>query len=393
MKLTANRAALAAALASCARIVSRKSTIPIMQHIVVDADAEGLRLTASDMTMDVTFRVPADVTEMGSLAVLGDYLADIVDRAAPSIADISLRTLPNGRIEFRSGTSRHQIPTMDPNDLPTNSADDFADAFTLAGDDIVEMMTPCLMAVSTEETRQFLCGVYMHGVGGPGVDAADDAPRQIAFAASTGNIFMIARHGIDDDAPRFAPFTVPTKAAAEVLRLAKGPVAVQSSARLARFTFDMGGVLTTKLLEGAFPNYLSFTPGTANGTTVDSKLLTAAIGRAALGDSDSKDPHRHHTRLDIRDGVLVIDRDASARASVYEEVPCVTGTPTMFAVMHPHIATGLRAIGGDQVSIVAHEKVSSGATPVAIRRTGSDDAVFIIGPVLLRSTEPAKAEG
>ena len=301
---------------------------------------------------------------------------------------ITLQTAPNDRVVVRSGSSRIQVPTMDPADFPYLTASDLVPAFTLAGEDMADMIGPCLMAASMDATRAFLCGVHMHMVGGSGIDAGEDTPRRLAFAAANGNIFAAVRHDVEDGVA-FTPFTLPTKAAAEVARLAKGPVRVEVSSRLVRFTFADGPVLISKLVEGTFPGYVEFTPGTDGATSIDAKLLSAAIGRLALADN-GKDAYAY-ARLDIRDGVMVLDRETSDRASVYEEVPCATGVPVMFASVHHYLSTGLKALGGDRIDIVAHQANREGTQLIAMRRAGSDDAVFIAAPLKLRSMVPAKA--
>ncbi len=380
MKLTANRAALAAALAPCARLIENRSTIAITKHVLVEASDGHITLTGSDLNTEIVSGTAADVAEEGRIAVLADKLAKAIDKAGGDLVHLSI--LSNGSFQIRSGATRIQVPCMSPADFPYLEANDFSPAFAMAGEDFTALMGACLPSVSTEETRSYLCGVHIHSY----VPDEDGARRQISFVATNGHTMMLVRQDVEDDAPGFPALTLTAKAANEAVRLAKGAITVEASARIVRFTFASGIVMMSKVVDGVFPDYMRVLPKRAAGCVVSTEMLMAAIGRVAVADEGRE----NYTRIDVRGNLIVMDREVRDSASVYDEVPCEGDVNMTFALAHPYLSMVLKSLGSDMVEI----SYAGRGNPIGFwRATGSSsigDATAVIMPIELKGHPPAK---
>ncbi|MDB5560433.1 MAG: polymerase subunit beta [Enterovirga sp.] len=272
MKVTVERAALLKALGHVHRVVERRNTIPILSNVLLRAGDGGLRLKATDLDMEVTEEVAADVSQAGATTVPAHVIYDIV-RKLPDGAQVSLEmTGDTGQMQLRSGRSRFMLQALAEGDFPDIAAGEMPTSFPIAAADLKRLIEKTQFAISTEETRYYLNGIYLHAVDG------EDGPM-LRAVATDGH--RLAR--IELPAPAGAVgmpgVIVPRKAVAEIQKLiddAAEDVRVELSPAKIRLTFggegNGGVVLTSKLIDGTFPDYQRVIP------TGNDKLLTVERG-------------------------------------------------------------------------------------------------------------------
>jgi DNA polymerase-3 subunit beta len=272
MKVTVERAALLKALGHVHRVVERRNTIPILSNVLLRAGDGGLRLKATDLDMEVTEEVAADVSQAGATTVPAHVIYDIV-RKLPDGAQVSLEmTGDTGQMQLRSGRSRFMLQALAEGDFPDIAAGEMPTSFPIAAADLKRLIEKTQFAISTEETRYYLNGIYLHAVDG------EDGPM-LRAVATDGH--RLAR--IELPAPAGAAgmpgVIVPRKAVAEIQKLiddAAEDVRVELSPAKIRLTFggegNGGVVLTSKLIDGTFPDYQRVIP------TGNDKLLTVERG-------------------------------------------------------------------------------------------------------------------
>jgi DNA polymerase-3 subunit beta len=237
MRVTVERAALLRSLGHVHRVVERRNTIPILANVLLRAGEGGLRLKATDLDIEVTETIPADVSGAGSTTVPAHVIYDIV-RKLPDGAQVSLEsTGEGGQMQIRSGRSRFMLQALAESDFPDLAAGDLPHRFSLPAGDLKRLIDKTQFAISTEETRYYLNGIFFHTL---------EAGGQTVLRAVATDGHRLAR--VEMPAPAGAKgmpgIIVPRKAVAEVQKLVEDGgenVDIEISSQKIRLTF--GGVV------------------------------------------------------------------------------------------------------------------------------------------------------
>src|ERR1700761_4453877 len=162
MKLTIERAALLKALSHVQSVVERRTTIPILSNVLLQAEAGRLALSATDMDLEIVERVAARVEQDGRTTAPAHTLYDIVRKLRDG-AQVELETM-GGRNEMvlRSGRSTFTLSCLPPEDYPVMSAGEMPHYFVLSAAELRTLIDRTRFAISTEETRYYLNGIYLH---------------------------------------------------------------------------------------------------------------------------------------------------------------------------------------------------------------------------------------
>ena len=162
MKLTIERGALLKSLGHVQNVVERRNTIPILSNVLLEASGNALGLTATDMDLTIVERVPVSVGSNGAATVPAHTLYDIV-RKLPEGAQVELDgNGEGGQATVRAGRSKFNLPTLPREDFPATSGGDLPHRFQLLAKDLRSLIDRSRFAISTEETRYYLNGIYLH---------------------------------------------------------------------------------------------------------------------------------------------------------------------------------------------------------------------------------------
>ena len=312
MKVTLERASLLKSLGHVHRVVERRNTIPILSNVLVQAKAGALTLKATDLDLEVTEAVPADTSQPGATTLPAHTLYDIV-RKLPDGAQVSLETSGDtSQLLLRSGRSRFHLQCLPEADFPDLATGDLTHKFTLAAGDLKRLIDKTQFAISTEETRYYLNGIYLHTVEVGG-------HAMLRAVATDGH--RLAR--IEMPAPQGAAgmpgVIVPRKTVAEVLKLVEEPemeVTVELSATKIRFTFGPV-VLTSKLIDGTFPDYNRVIPvNNDKRLTVERGIFRQAVDRVSTISSE----RGRAVKLALSDGKLTLSVSNPDSGSANEEI-------------------------------------------------------------------------
>lgn len=311
MKVTVERAALLRSLGHVHRVVERRNTIPILSNVLLRAQ-EGLRLKATDLDIEVTETIPADVAEGGSTTVPAHVIYDIV-RKLPEGAQVSLEASGDtGQMLIRSGRSRFMLQALPESDFPDLAAGDMPHRFSLPAADLKRLIEKTQFAISTEETRYYLNGIFLHTI--------ESGDAQVLRAVATDG-HRLAR--VEMPAPGGSTgmpgVIVPRKAVAEILKLVENgeeTILVELSSAKVRLTFG-GVVLTSKLIDGTFPDYQRVIPsGNDKVLVVERDDFAKAVDRVSTISSE----RGRAVKLAIQEGRLVLTVNNPDSGSATEEV-------------------------------------------------------------------------
>src|ERR1700742_3694333 len=249
MKINVERGALLKALNHVQSVVERRNTIPILSNVLIEAGKGELKLTPTDLDIEIVEAIPADVLRNGSATAPAHMLYDIV-RKLPDGAQVQAELLSSegGRLAVSAGSSRFKLACLPKEDFPQVAAGTLPHRFRLAADDLKRIIGKTSFAISTEETRYYLNGIYLH--------AAKDAKPPVLRAVATDG-HRLARYELElpDGAGDMPGVIVPRKTVTELRRLlddADGAIEIALSDTKIQFTFN-GVELTSKLIDGTFP--------------------------------------------------------------------------------------------------------------------------------------------
>jgi len=277
MKLTINRADLIRALGHGQSVVERRNTIPILSNVRLDAVDGMLTLSATDMDLEMKESVAADVQTEGSTTVPAHTFHDIVRKLAED-AMVDLTLEPGGSMmTVTAGRSKFKLSCLPVADFPELGSGALDVSFSTPAANLRELIDRTRFAMSNDETRYYLNGVYLH--------AADANSVSVMRAVATdGHRLAQFEMPIPEGANDMPGVIIPRKAVAEIRKLmdeAADVITIELSENKIRFAFDHI-VMTSKLIDGTFPDYQKVIPqGNDKIVEVDPKLFTSAIDRVS----------------------------------------------------------------------------------------------------------------
>jgi len=279
MKATIERATLLRCLSHVQSVVERRNTIPILSNVLIEAEGDNsLRVMATDLDLQVIEHMEANVDSAGAITVSAHLLFDIA-RKLPEGSQVSLEAAEN-RMAVKAGRSRFSLPTLPRDDFPVIVEGDLPTSFELPAKTFADLIDRTRFAISTEETRYYLNGIFFH--------VSDDNEPVLRAAATDGH--RLARFTLPrpDGAEGMPDVIVPRKAVAELRKLLDesldGNVQIDLSASKVRFTLggEGGVVLTSKLIDGTFPDYSRVIPtGNDKLLKLDPKSFHEGVDRVA----------------------------------------------------------------------------------------------------------------
>ena len=250
MKVTVERADLLKSLSHVHRVVERRNTIPILANVLIRAEKSKLSFKATDLDLEVVETISAEVSQGGVTTVPAHMFYEIVRKLPEGTQVVVESSGDRAVLTIRAGRSRFTLQTLPESDFPDLAAGDMAHKFTLPSADLKRLINKTQFAISTEETRYYLNGIYLH-IAGSG--------KNLKLRAVATDGHRLAQ--VDFDAPAGADgmpgIIVPRKTVIEIQRLVEdtdGEVTVELSQAKIRFTVG-NVILTSKLIDGTFPDY------------------------------------------------------------------------------------------------------------------------------------------
>jgi DNA polymerase-3 subunit beta len=365
MKATIERAILLKSLGHVQSVVERRNTIPILSNVLIEAREDGsIRLMATDLDLQVDESVPATVTQAGATTVSAHTLFDIV-RKLPEGSQVEI-TAAEGKMQVVAGRARFNLSTLPRDDFPVIAEGELPTRFELPAATLRQIIEKTRFAISTEETRYYLMGIFLHVV--------DD---QLRAAATDGHRLARVTNGRPEGAEGMPDVIIPRKAVAELYRLleeVEGTVEISLSPTKVRFGLG-SAVLTSKLIDGTFPDYNRVIP-TANDKLLklDPKSFSAGVDRVATIASEKT----RAVKISLDRDRVTLSVTSPENGLATEELAADYGADGLEIGFNArYLLDILGEIDGDIVEV----HLADAAAPTLLRENDKSNALYVLMPM------------
>jgi DNA polymerase-3 subunit beta len=370
MKVTIERAVLLKSLGHAQSVVERRNTIPILSNVKVQAEERELRLTATDMDLEIVESVAADVSTPGGTTVPAHTLYDIV-RKLPEGAQLELESTSGGeRLTLRCGRSRFTLSCLPIEDFPALTSSELPFRFKLPAADLRALIDRTRFAISTEETRYYLNGIYLHTVTHDGVNV-------LRAVATDGHRLARVELPVPQGAEGMPGVIIPRKTVAEVRKVIdEESENVEIALSETQIHVGVGpAFLTSKLIDGTFPDYERVIPE-HNDKQLDvvCRDFKQAVDRVSAISSDRS----RAVKLKLADGTLELSANSPEHGSASEELEVhYEGDAMEIGFNSRYLLDIAEQIGGDSARL----SMADAGSPTVLYELGDRSAIYVLMPM------------
>jgi DNA polymerase-3 subunit beta len=368
MKATIERATLLKSLGHVQSVVERRNTIPILSNVLIEASAGGgLKLMATDLDLQVVETIEAQVETPGATTVSAHTLFDIA-RKLPEGSQVQL-TASEGKMLIIAGRARFNLSTLPRDDFPIIAEGELPTRFELPAATLRQIIDKTRFAISTEETRYYLNGIFLH--------VTDEAQPLLKAAATDGHRLARVTVPRPEGAAGMPDVIVPRKCVGELRKLldeVDGSVEVSLSATKVRFGLGTA-ILTSKLIDGTFPDYSRVIP-TANDKLlkIDPRSFEEGVDRVATIASEKT----RAVKMALDKDKITLSVTSPENGTAAEEVSgdySASGFEIGFNARY--LLDILGQIEGDTVEV----HLADAAAPTLIRENDKATALYVLMPM------------
>ena len=365
MRATIERAVLLKALGHVQSVVERRNTIPILSNVLIEARDDGsLRLMATDLDLQVDESVAAQVAQAGATTVPAHTFFDIV-RKLPEGSQVELAA-SDGKMQVLAGRARFNLSTLPRDDFPVIAEGELPTRFELPAATLRQIIDKTRFAISSEETRYYLMGIFLHVV--------DD---KLKAAATDGHRLARITLPRPDGAEGMPDIIIPKKCVGELRKLldeVEGTAEVSLSPTKVRFGLG-SAVLTSKLIDGTFPDYNRVIPtGNDKLLKLDPKSFAAGVDRVATIASEKT----RAVKMSVDRDKITLSVTSPESGTATEEIAADYGSDNLEIGFNARYLMDILAqIEGDSVEV----HLADAAAPTLLRENDASPALYVLMPM------------
>lgn len=352
-------------------VVEKRNTIPILSNILIQSQDNQLKFSATDMDIAIDEYVSADIKAAGSITVPAHMLYDIV-RKIPSHAEIGITFNPETQqIKLKSGRSKFTLSCLPVDDFPVISEGQFDHQFAISADDLKKLIDGTKSSMSTEETRYYLNGIYLHRNQTVGEE------EMLRAVTTDGHRLARLETEIPESADQIPGVILPRKTVLEVRKLIDsyvGDIQVHLSENRVKFAFE-DIVLCSKLIDGSFPDYNHVIPSDNNiKIEVDCAEFTKAVDRVSTVATETT----RGVKLTFENDRLLLNANSPENGVAKEEVAIdYRGDSLMIGFNSKYLLDVAQQITGDKIIFL----VDDHETPVIVKDSDDKSALYVLMPL------------
>lgn len=364
MKITLPRTPLLQLVQRCQSIVEKRHTIPILANVLIEANQDGITMTATDLEVGICSHIDGSVEEDGTATVSAKKLFEII-RELDAEMEVSLAT-GNGFMSIVSGLSRFRVNTRPADEYPAMAEQQDAIKITLPGNALADMIAATSFAMSTDETRKYLTGTLFE---------LDDS-QNLRLVTTDGHRLALSEIRLQQAAGT-ASCIVPKKAVIEIRKLCEenqGQVELLISERQVRLMAG-SNTLTSKLIDARFPVYQDVIPvNNPNIARIERTSFDQILRRNMIVANE----FTHDIRLNFSDQGLDISAHNSEQEESEEHLEAeYPGHEVAIGLNGRYLRDALGAIRASSVCMELKDELS----PVLIRGEDDEQSRYVIMPM------------
>ena len=370
MKFVIERANLLKTLSHVQSIVEKRNTIPVLSNVKIEAMEDGISFKATDMDTEITEVVDAKTTETGATTAPAHMLYDIVRKLSDG-SDVDI-IFPDekGQLSIASGKSKFALSTIGVEDFPVISGDRLPVNFSMAKEELKDVIDRTKFAVSTEETRYYLNGIYVHAKN-------EGEAKVLRVVATDGHRLACVESPLPQGAESMNGVIIPRKTVGEVRKLLDDTkaenIAVSLSENKIRFTME-DVTLTSKLIDGTYPDYERVIP-TDNDKVLELgvKPLAEAVDRVSVVAERTR-----AIKMITAPNHITITTSSPDLGSAQEEVEAKYDSESLeIGYNFRYLLDILAEVKGETVRI----SFADGSSPSVIHDTSDASAIYVLMPM------------
>lgn len=370
MRVTIERSNLLKSLNHVHRVVERRNTIPILSNVLLRASDASLELKATDLDLEVTEATAAMVEQPGATTVPAHLLYDIV-RKLPDGSEVLLFLDDDGRsMTVASGRANFSLQCLSETDFPDLPTGAFSNTFRIASTDFKMLIDRTQFAISTEETRYYLNGIFMHTI------ETDDGLK-LRAVATDGHRLARADINAPSGSEAMPGIIIPRKTVGELQKLVEDPdISVTIEVSDAKIRLTIGSVImTSKLIDGTFPDYQRVIPANNDKKlSLDCQTFSKAVDRV----STISNERGRAVKLALHNSALTLTVNNPDSGSATEELAVDYDDDSIEIGFNAKYLLDItnQLSGSEAIFLLADP-----GSPTLVKDTAGDDALYVLMPM------------
>ena len=368
MKLTIERGLLLKALSHVQSVVERRQTIPILSNVLIETHGDEVSLRATDNEIEIVEKLPASVEVQGRVTIPAHKLYDIVKKL-PEGSQLQMAFVDEtGQVALVSGRSKFALSSLPADGFPSIMQEEMPHTFTVNAKDMVNLIAKTGFAVSMEETRYNLNGIYMHEKKG--------TESKLTAVATDGHRLACAGIPLPEGAEGMPGVIIPRKTIGELAKLAaeiNTDIDIALSTNQIRFT--MGDVvLSSRLIDGTYPEYEKVIPmNNDKKLQADARTLTDVIERVSVVSEKSRG-----IKLSLKTGLLQVFAASADEGSAEDEMDAIYDNESLeIGFNFRYLLDILSQVKSETVQMYLQD----GTSPVILQDEADDNSLYVLMPM------------
>ena len=368
MKFNVNQQDLQQALSYCQGVIEKRSTLPILSNILLDATNQNLSITATDLDLIFIHQLKdVEILEEGKTTTTSSIMYDII-RKLSSGKKINLSLSDISKLQVESEKSIFNLNCISATEFPLTDENFNDNQFTIKSKQLLKLLNKCKFSISNDETRHYLSGIYLH-------QTEVEDKNYLTAVATDSHRMSISKIRLEEKI-EFEPIILPKKTIFQLCSLLdnyEGDVRVSNVKSKIKFELN-NSMLISKLIDGKFPNYIQVIPkNNQKKLEVDLKLFLSSVDRVASVSLDKKDGVKFNLSKDKLD--LSVNNTNSGDGK--ETLNVKFDHDLEISFNSKYLIDVASQLSGERVELFFNDTGS----PVLIKDPGDFDSIFVVMPM------------
>tara|TARA_B100000963_G_scaffold235127_1_gene205498 strand:+ start:2841 stop:3953 length:1113 start_codon:yes stop_codon:yes gene_type:complete len=368
MKFNVNQQDLQQALSYCQGVIEKRSTLPILSNILLDAQNSKLTITATDLDLIFIHKIPnVEIINEGKITTQSSTIYDIV-RKFSSGKKINFELKENGKLHLVSEKSFFNLNCLSASEFPLTDENFNQNEFVIKSKKLLKLLNKCKFSVSNDETRHYLSGIYFH-------QTEVEDKIYLTAAATDSHRMSISKVRLDQKID-FEPIILPKKTIFQLSSLLDnydGDVKISNVKSKIKFELN-NSILVSKLIDGKFPNYIQVIPkNNQKKLDIDLKLFLNSVDRVASVSLDKKDG----VKFNLSKDTLNLSVNNTNSGDGEETLAVKFDHDLEISFNSRYLIDVASQLDGEKIELYLNETGS----PALIKDPGDIDSIFVVMPM------------